>query len=185
MFVWLLWVLVAAPGIFTRHIWTLGWAWGIYLPDQGSNVGPLPFEHGVLATWPPGKMRLFSTRLFYVASPVAQTVKHLPATRENWVQPLSWEDPLEKGVGEHFSVLAWRIPWTEEPGGYSLTLQKQKLLVHTCKHRAEESPSPHCRKIHFSPVCKFISAFLIYKSIVPWILLWSSCKTLLVLLPMS
>ena len=60
-----------------------------------------------------------------MASPVAQTVKHLPAMRENWVQPLSWEDPLEKGVGTHFRVLAWRIPWTEEPGGYSVTCRNR------------------------------------------------------------
>ena len=157
---WLCLVSVAAPGIFSCHIGTLSWARGIYFPDQGSNVGPLPWEHGVLATWPPGKMRyyyFFSIRLFYVASPVAQTVKHLPEMQENWVQPLSWEDPLEKGVGAHFSALAWRIPWTEEPGGYSITAETEAntmltVLVHTCKHRAELSPSPHCRKIQFSPV---------------------------------
>ena len=36
---------------------------------------------------------------------------------ETWVQPLGWEDPLEKGIATHSSILAWRIPWTEEPGG--------------------------------------------------------------------
>ena len=49
--------------------------------------------------------------------PVAQTVKSLPATQETWVRSLGWEDPLEKGMATHSSVLAWRIPWTEEPGG--------------------------------------------------------------------
>ena len=48
---------------------------------------------------------------------VAQTVKNLPAMQETWVQSLDWEDPLEKGIASHSSVLAWRIPWTEEPGG--------------------------------------------------------------------
>ena len=51
------------------------------------------------------------------ATVVAQMVKNLPAVRETWVRSLGWEDPLEKGVATHSSILAWRIPWTEEPGG--------------------------------------------------------------------
>ena len=47
---------------------------------------------------------------------VAQMVKHLPAIRETWVQSLGWEDPLEKEMATHSSTLAWKIPWTEEPG---------------------------------------------------------------------
>ena len=47
---------------------------------------------------------------------IAQSVKHLPAMRETWVQSLSWEDSLEKEMATHSSILAWRIPWTEEPG---------------------------------------------------------------------
>ena len=46
---------------------------------------------------------------------VAQMIKHLPAMRENWVQFLGWEDPLEKETAIHSSTLAWKIPWTEEP----------------------------------------------------------------------
>ena len=49
------------------------------------------------------------------ASLVAQLVKNLPAVQETWVQFLGWEDPLEKGMATHSSVLAWRIPWAEEP----------------------------------------------------------------------
>ena len=48
---------------------------------------------------------------------VAKIVKNLPAIQETWVQSLVWEDPLEKGMATHSSILAWRIPWTEEPGG--------------------------------------------------------------------
>ena len=48
---------------------------------------------------------------------VAQTLKNLPAMRESWVQSLGWEDPLEKGMATHSSILAWRSPWTEDPGG--------------------------------------------------------------------
>ena len=51
------------------------------------------------------------------ASLVAQRVKHLPAMWETWVRALGREDPLEKGLGTHCSILAWRIPWTEAPGG--------------------------------------------------------------------
>ena len=46
---------------------------------------------------------------------VAQTVEDLPVIQETWVQFLGWEDPLEKGLETHSSILAWRIPWTEEP----------------------------------------------------------------------
>ena len=51
------------------------------------------------------------------ASLVSQLVKNLPAMQETWVQSLGWEDPLQKGTATHCSILAWRIPWTEEPGG--------------------------------------------------------------------
>ena len=47
---------------------------------------------------------------------MAQRVKNLPAMWETWVQPLGWEDPLEKEMATHTSILAWRIPWTVEPG---------------------------------------------------------------------
>ena len=48
---------------------------------------------------------------------VAQLVKNLPVMRETQVQIVSWEDPLEMGMATHSSILAWRIPWTEEPVG--------------------------------------------------------------------
>ena len=51
------------------------------------------------------------------ASPVSQTVKNLSAMQETWVQSLDWEDPLEKGMATHSSILAWRVPWREESGG--------------------------------------------------------------------
>ena len=52
----------------------------------------------------------------YWASPVAQLVKNMPAMQETWVQSLGREDPLEKGMATHSSILAWRIPRAEEPG---------------------------------------------------------------------
>ena len=61
----------------------------------------------------------------YTASLVAQTVKTLPAMQEIQVRSLGWEDPLEKGMATHSSLLAWEIPWTEEPGGLqSMGLQR-------------------------------------------------------------
>ena len=50
------------------------------------------------------------------ASPVAQMVKNLAAMQETQVRSLGGEEPLEKGMATHFSILAWRIPWTDKPG---------------------------------------------------------------------
>ena len=52
-------------------------------------------------------------------------VKNLPALQETWVQSLGWEDPLEEGIATHSSILAWRIPWTEEPGGLQFVGYKE------------------------------------------------------------
>ena len=71
-------------------------------------------------------MGLWSTDLLCVlhffsclveTSLVAQTIKRLPTMQEIRVQSLGWEDPLEKEMATHSSIPAWRIPWTEEPGG--------------------------------------------------------------------
>ena len=48
---------------------------------------------------------------------MVQRVKHLPAMRETWIRPLGGEDPLEKEMATHSSILAWKTPWMEEPGG--------------------------------------------------------------------
>ena len=55
--------------------------------------------------------------MFFWASLVAQSVKNLPAVQETQVRSLGWEDPLEKEMATHSSILAWKISWTEEPGG--------------------------------------------------------------------
>ena len=52
---------------------------------------------------------------------MAQRIKHVPAMRETQVQSLGWEDPLEKETATHSSILAWRIPWREEPVGLQST----------------------------------------------------------------
>ena len=54
-------------------------------------------------------------------------VKNPPAMWETWVQSLGWEDPLEEGMATHSSILAWRIPWTEEPGRLLQSIELQKV----------------------------------------------------------
>ena len=58
---------------------------------------------------------------------MAQLVKNLPVMRETWVRSLGWEDPLEKGVATHSSILAWEISWTEEPGGLVHGVAKSQI----------------------------------------------------------
>ena len=71
-------------------------------------------------------MKKLPRYIIKLSSLVAQMVKNLPAMWETWVWSLGWEDPLEEGMATHSSILAWRIPWTEEPGGLqSMELQSQ------------------------------------------------------------
>ena len=69
--------------------------------------------------------------ILYLASLVAQTVKNLPAMQETHVWSLDQEDPLEKGMTTHFSILAWRIPWTEEPSGLQSLRPQRVPLTNT------------------------------------------------------
>ena len=64
-------------------------------------------------------LKYFIRKLFFLirASLMAQMVKNLPAMQETRIQSLGREDPLEEGIATHSSILAWRIPWMEEPGG--------------------------------------------------------------------
>ena len=66
-------------------------------------------------------------------------VKNPPAMQGTWVLSLGWEDPLEKGKATYSSILAWRIPWTEEPGG----LQSREL--HRVRHDGSDSTRPSTR----------------------------------------
>ena len=61
---------------------------------------------------------------------VAQMVKNPPAMQETWVGSLGWEDPLEEGMATHSSILAWRVPWTEEPGGLQSIVSQR--VRHDC-----------------------------------------------------
>ena len=85
-----------------------------------------------------------------VTSLVAQTVKHVSTMRETQVQSLGREDPLEKEMAIHSSTIAWKIPWTEEPGrlqsmGSQSRIQLREftyLLTYTYYHRDKHLPAP-------------------------------------------
>ena len=67
---------------------------------------------------------------------MAQTVKSLPAVQETWVRFLGWEDRLEKEMATHSSILAWKIPWMEEPGRLqSMQSQRRIMAMYKCEFR--------------------------------------------------
>ena len=93
--------------------------------------------------------RTCSINLFFFFFPgtslVAQTVKHLSTMRETWVQSLDWEDPLEKEMAIHSSTLAWKIPWTEEPGRLqSMGSQRVRHNWATSLHFTSNKPFDNC-----------------------------------------
>ena len=71
---------------------------------------------------------------------MAQRLKRLPAMWETWVRSLGWEDPLEKEMATHSSILAWRIPWMEEPGGLqSMGLQRVRKMIKDLQFKTKQS----------------------------------------------
>ena len=66
---------------------------------------------------------------------MTQMVKSLPAVQETWVLSLDQEDPLEKDMATHSNIIAWQIPWTEEPGGYSPEGHKESERSKVTKQR--------------------------------------------------
>ena len=91
--------------------------WAMLGPKQRSTQLKPPVHYAFLNTHT--RARTHTDRQTYIlwASLVAQMVRNLPATQETWVQSSGWEDPLVKRMATHPSILAWTIPWTEEPGG--------------------------------------------------------------------
>ena len=75
------------------------------------------------------------------ASLVAQLVKNPPAIWETWVLSLGWEDPLEEGMATHSSIPAWRIPWTEEPGGLQFLGSQRVAHDWVTKHSTDAGTS--------------------------------------------
>ena len=104
-------------------------------------------------------MELFRTKQGSTeASLVAQTVKNLPAMWETWVRSLGWEDPLEEGLATHSRIRAWRIPWTEAPGGWSAwghkelgTTERLSTAQQGGKHRNENPGGCKNNQMNASP----------------------------------
>ena len=71
---------------------------------------------------------------------MAQMVKNLPEMWETWVGSLGQEDPLEKGMATHSSILAWRIPWREDPGGVQSKRSQSQAQLSTHRHIYREKP---------------------------------------------
>ena len=79
---------------------------------------------------------------------MAPMVKNLPTTQETWVQSLGREDPLEKGTATNTSILAWRIPWTEEPGGLLSMCHKESDTTEQLTFSLFTSVGTHCSTNH-------------------------------------
>ena len=94
--------------------------------------------------------------IIFSASLVAQAVKNLPAVQETQVGSLGREDLLEKGMATHSSILAWRIPWTEDPGG--LQSKGSQRVRH---YWATNTLSPHCTPA-LPPKTSFLLSFGLY-----------------------
>ena len=115
-----------------RHLDVYDWQRGRGLSpwETVQNVLPEVFSEGTMVSLGspqgPTHMQTFHWEIgcfltLLSASLVAQMLKYLPAVQETWVQSLGQEDPLEKEMSIHSSTLAWKIPWTEEPGGLQST----------------------------------------------------------------
>ena len=95
--------------------------------ENGNHMCFFPFEP---VSFPWSLSRFCISLVILQDSLVAQTVKNLPEMQVTWVQFLGWEDPLEKGMATHSSILALRIPWTEKPGG--LQSMGSQRVRHDC-----------------------------------------------------
>ena len=96
---------------------------------------------------------------------MAQTIKSPPAMRETWVRSLDWEDPLEKGMATHPSLLAWRILWTEAPGGLesmgSQRVRHDWVTQHSSAHwNNRQTPSREKTVDPFTGCCLFSNSHL-------------------------
>ena len=74
--------------------------------------------------------------------------KNLPAMQEAWVQSLGWEDPMEKGLATHSSILAWSISWTEEPGGLQ-SVGSQKSRTNTSTFQSLSITDSETKRINY------------------------------------
>ena len=151
-------------------------------PPFSISISPQPHPthlgHHRTLSWAPCSYSRFPLAICFIhgsvyASPVAQRLKRLPAMQEIWVRSLGWEDLLEKEMATHSSILAWRIPWTEEPGGLQSTGSQRvghdwvtsvTHSVYICQLQSPNSShSPYPRHAHTSVlhICVSIPALQI------------------------
>ena len=114
-----------AISFFTAWKWkvevkSLSRVWLLATPWTAAHQAPLSMGFSRQECWSIQQCKLL-TLMDDLASLVAQRLKSLSAMRETWVWSLCGEDPLEKEMATHFSIPAWRIPWTEEPCGLQST----------------------------------------------------------------
>ena len=114
------------PAVWETWVWSLGWedpleeglaahsnilAWRISWMEEPGRLQSMASQR-VGHDWPQKQQHTYMWGFL-----AAQMVKSLPAMQETWVSSLGQVDPLEKGMATFSSILTWRIPWTEEPGG--------------------------------------------------------------------
>ena len=114
--------------VTNQRVWNFSYATGTHSRDVGYNTAPMD-NYTILYVEKKKSVRRLhriqkekkrrSSIIFFWRGvfPDGSVVKNLPANQEMWVQSVGQADPLEEGMATHSSTLAWRIPWTEEPGG--------------------------------------------------------------------
>ena len=140
---------------------------GSYLSSGFSCNLPFHFNKDLLWVYHGWGSGFALTWLLHVYHPlgdslVAQMVKDLPAMQETLVWSLGWEDPLEKKMATHSSILAWIIPWTEEPGG--LQSMRSKRVKHDWATNSLTYPLEFFSKHSLSIVLFFLSSIEKYRS---------------------
>ena len=98
---------IKSQGVPSIDVQASAWVWPSMYPNKERE----------------GKAESTANFVDLLGFPDSSVLKNLPAKQETWVQSLCWEDPLEKEMATHSSILAWEIPWTEEPGGLQLKAQ--------------------------------------------------------------
>ena len=113
LFIWAVWIMII-------HVSSIGCSWTVVIAVESTCLRAAPWGqtgHGKSVSLSPSCTGF----IFSGASLVARRLKSLPGMWETWVRFLGQEDPLEKEMATHSSILSWRIPWMEEPGGLQST----------------------------------------------------------------
>ena len=149
-----LWILITVPSPWTLSlllVTNLNFQWPWVSSTQFSKSCPQFFSEDNLwhnaqnwrnRVWRSLTNKVIGSRYSSMrASLMAQKVKNLPAMWETWVWSLGWEDPLAKGMATHCSILGWRIPCAEEPGG--LQSMKSKRIRHAWVPKQQQQQQQH------------------------------------------